>query len=313
MKPAITFYRAGEAWLRRLPNEVREDNRTVSDNTVRVYNQGFRRAKKILGDMTLDVINNETIRDYIAAMRADGYSPATICGDLIVVKLVIESITRNGDPVFPLVIKRKFARVPRVNKKEQNRPRASRDDIERALQHPELVGPIAIAAGAGLRISEILALRVGDCSDSDCWDDSRSVIHIRRTRKTLSAERSIPVPAELNSFLRRIVGDKARGELLFSLSLNRLYNLLESRDLPPPHAYRRFFSRVREQAGMNANVLKVIMGHSLGDDLTAWYAEVGEDGDFVRAEMERCPLGFTLPPFAAPQSVVWQEVIERTA
>jgi len=263
--------------------------------------------------MTLDVINNETIRDYIAAMRADGYSPATICGDLIVVKLVVESITRNGVPVFPLIIKRKFARVPRVNKKEQNRPRASRDDIERALQHPELAGPIAIAAGAGLRISEILALRVGDCPDSDCWDESASVIHIRKTRKTQSAERSIPVPAELNSFLRQIVGDKTRGELLFSLSLNRLYNLLESRDLPPPHAYRRFFSRIREQAGMNANVLKVIMGHSLGDDLTAWYAEVGEDGDFVRAEMDRCPLGFTLPLFAAPKSVERQEAVELTA
>jgi hypothetical protein len=53
---------------------------------------------------------------------------------------------------------------------------------------------------------------------------------------------------------------------------------------------------------MNANVLKVIMGHSLGDDLTAWYAEVGEDGDFVRAEMDRCPLGFTPSVPAPPQS-----------
>jgi integrase len=170
----------------------------------------------------------------------------------------------------------------------------------------------SIAAGAGLRISEILALRVGDCSDSDCWDDSASVIHIRKTRKTQSAERSIPVPAELNSFLRRIVGDRVRGEPLFSLSLNRLYNLLESRDLPSPHAYRRFFSRLREQAGMNANVLKVVMGHSLGDDLTAWYAEVGEDGDFVRAEMDRCLLGFSLPKFAAPQSAERRETAAQS-
>jgi len=71
-------------------------------------------------------------------------------------------------------------------------------------------------------------------------------------------------------------------------------------DLQMPHAYRRFFATIRDAAGMNPGALKRIMGHSKGADVTARYSRAADDIAFLRSEMDRCPLGFSLPMFAAP-------------
>jgi integrase len=296
-----TFSQVAADWLDTLPKVIQDNGREYPASTLQAYARSVKRAAEIIGSAPLESINNETIRDLIAAMRADGYSPASIRRDLTVVKLVCESLTNNGTPLYPLQINRKFVRIPRIVADEQNAPCATRQDIERALQHPELAGPIAIAAGAGLRVSEILSLRGGDCPNADCWDASESAIHIRITCKTKSARRSIPLPVELHDFLQRLTVDKSQGDLLFTLSRNRLYNLLSSRDLPPMHAFRRFFTTVRDEAGINPGALKRLLGHSKGSDITARYSRATENLDFLRDEMERCPLGFALPEAAAPK------------
>jgi hypothetical protein len=71
--------------------------------------------------------------------------------------------------------------------------------------------------------------------------------------------------------------------------------LLDSAKLPPMHAYRRFFATVKDESGMNAGALKRLMGHSKGSDITARYSRAAENMDFLRAEMGRCELGFSLP------------------
>jgi integrase len=298
---AATFSKVAADWLDSLPKVIQDNGREYPASTLQAYARSVKRAAEIIGSTPLEAINNEAIRDFVAAMRTNGYSPASIRRDLTVVKLVVESITKNGNPLFPLQINRKFVRIPRIVPDEQNTPCATREDIERALQHPELAGPIAIAAGAGLRVSEILSLRVGNCPDVDCWDASDSVIHIRTTCKTKSARRSVPLPVELNDFLQRLTVDKSQGDLLFTLSRNRLYNLLSSRDLPPMHAFRRFFATVRDEAGINPSAFKRLLGHSKGSDITARYSRAAENLEFLRSEMERCPLGFTLPAVAGPQ------------
>jgi hypothetical protein len=79
------------------------------------------------------------------------------------------------------------------------------------------------------------------------------------------------------------------------------------------HSYRRFFVTVHDAAATNPGALKRLLGHSKGSDITARYSRAAENLDFLRAEMERCPLGFTLPAIAAPKHAELQEVIEATA
>lgn len=300
MRSAVTFSRAAADLLQRLPLKVQRNGRKLAANTLKFYAKSVERtepvilAGKAFGDIPLNRITNEVIRDLIIALRED-YKAATICSDITVVKMVVHSITKNAQPVFPLRIDPKFVCLPFVDPEEQHTPCATRDDVERALLHPELAGPIAVAAGAGLRISEILALHVGDYPGLDCWDGDAGIIHVRKTLKTLSSKRSIPIP-QLNAFLQEIAAGKAGGDILFTVPLNRLYNLLESRKLPTPHAYRRFFDTTMDVRGMNRSVLKKIMGHGkVRSDMTEKYSHVDKDMDFLRSEMTRCDLGFSLP------------------
>lgn len=293
----ITFAAAGEDWLRHLPEDIRRNGKPLAENTQKVYRQGFARAVRTLGNAPLSSINNVKLRDFVAALRSEQAAPSTILSVLNVVKLVTESVSNgDGSPVFPLKINPDFARVPRVIPEEQNAPAATREQIERALTIPELRGPVAIAAGCGLRISEILALTAAGGADSDEYDSDSPVIHIRKTLKTPSARRSIPVRADLNAYLKALA--PASG-ILFPVVQHRLYTFLDSAKLPPMHAYRRFFAGQHDTAGMHPGALKKILGHSK-NGITERYSRVAvDDLKFLRSEIERIPLGFSLPE-AAP-------------
>jgi len=288
---AVTFAAAGADLLARLPEKVQRNGRKLSENTLRTYAAGVERAGAHIGSLRLDEINNEVVRDLVIKLRRD-YKPATICGDLTVVKMVVESITRNGDPLFPLRINKEFCCVPLILQEEQNAPAATRAQVEQALTIPELAGPVAVAAGAGLRISEILALTVAGSPDSDTWDGAAAVIHIRKTLKTPSARRSIPIRTDLNTYLKALAPPSG---ILFPVVQHRIYTLLEKAGLPPCHSYRRFFATSHDESGMNSGALKRLMGHSKGSDMTARYSRAAENMDFLRAEMERCELGFSIP------------------
>jgi integrase len=290
-----TFSQAGANLMQRLPNKVQRNGRKLSANTLRVYAFGIERAARVLGDLPLASINSETVGELIASLRAEEISASSICGILVTVKLVVESVRENGDPLYILKVNKEYACVPIINPEEQRTPCATRGDVEAALQHPELCGPIAIAAGCGLRISEILALQVGDIPDADCYDATQAVLHIRKTLKTASAKRSIPIPQILNAYLKSITADRPCGSLLFTIAKTRLYNLLESRGLPPPHSYRRFFATHHDERGTNINAVKKIMGHSKGGDITARYSKAADKMAFLRSEIEKSPLGFDLP------------------
>jgi len=308
----LTFSQVAANWLDSLHGVIQDNGRSYPASTLYAYSRSVKRASETIGNLPIVEISNEVIRSLVASMRADDYSPASIRRDLTVVKLVCESITNNGTPLYPLQINRKFVRAPRVVPDEQNAPCATREQVELALTCPELAGIVAIAAGAGLRVSEILALRVGDCPELDSYDFENALLHVRTTCKTKSARRSVPLPFELNAFLR-LAADKPQGSLLFDLSRSRLYSLLDVHHLPPMHSYRRFFVTVHDAAGINPGALKRLLGHSKGSDITARYSRAAENLEFLRAEMERCPLGFTLPAVAAPQSAEPQEAVAATA
>jgi integrase len=295
-----TFSKVAADWLDSLHGVIQDNGRSYPASTLYAYSRSIKRASETIGNLPIAEITNEVIRSLVASMRADDYGPASIRRDLTVVKLVCESITNNGTPLYPLQINRKFVRAPRVVPDEQNAPCATREQIELALTCPELAGIVSIAAGAGLRVSEILQLRVGDCPGLDSWDFENALLHVRTTCKTKSARRSVPIPTELNDFLRSIAVGKARGDLLFTISRSRLYDLLSVHHLPPMHSYRRFFVTVHDAAGINPGALKRLLGHSKGSDITARYSRAAENLEFLRAEMDRCPLGFTLP---APLSI----------
>jgi integrase len=290
---AITFEKAGRAWERTLATTIRRNGRPLSANTRRIYSGNLNRLIENIGAEPLPV-SNRVLKDYIARMRAE-YSASQIVGDLAVVKLVCESVTDDdGNCLYPLKIKHDFCATPILNPEEQNAPCATREQVEGALSGPRDVAVlVAICAGAGLRISEALALSIEDDGNNDVWDMDGVAIHIRRTVKTPASARTVYLCTELNDFLV----DQFRGSTharMFPASRSEIYRLLDKLSLPPCHAYRRFRVTVCRKAGMNEEVLKRLIGHSRGNSVTTRYDRTRDDIDFIRSEVERVGLAFTL-------------------
>jgi integrase len=197
--------------------------------------------------------------------------------------------------VYPLKINHKFVATPIVNPDEQEAPVATREDVERALAVSEIAGIVAIAAGAGLRISEILALRIGDDGISDAWDADAAVIHIRQTLKTPSAARTVHICDELNTWLRQFTKDSTHCSPMFTTARAELYRILDRGNLLPWHSYRRFYVSHRDELMMNEQVLKMLVGHSRGAQKNVTNRYKKARVEFIRSEVERVGLGFALP------------------
>jgi len=251
-------------------------------------------------------ITNRMLRDYVTAKRKC-LKPATIRTDIIVFKMIHEPLTNDdGDFLYPFRLNKKFVNPPKVKLNEQKRIYASRDEVERGLAAlgilPDLVG---MCAGAGLRISETLAIRIGDIEGTeDAWDGDDSVIHIRRTLKTPSAARTVYLPVELNAFLvswhRGLSKPPMLGSRLFPVSRSECYRQLEAAGLPSPHSCRHFRVTEWSEAKMHKGAKEKLIDHSSVKDMTERYDHAEENPVFVRSEVERCGLGFALPKVAEP-------------
>jgi integrase len=297
MSKAPTFEHVGRLWHDSLSKQLRRrTGKPLSENTRSIYGRSLNRLIGHFGKAPLP-ITNRVLRDYIEAMHNAGYGASSIKGDVIVAKLVCESVRDDdGRPTYRMEINHDFCLTPIVKREEQVTPLASREDIERAVAMTGDVGVlVAICAGGGLRVSEALALYVGDDGIRDAWEPDRSAITIRETLKTEAAARTVYIPQELNAFLTERVSHRSRGEKMFVISRSGLYRALEDAGLPPCHSYRRFFATWRDEAGMNDEVLKSLMGHSKGGDVTDGYKFTAKKTEFVIAEVARVGLGFTLP------------------
>ena len=130
-----------------LPNDIRRGGKPLAVNTQRAYRMAFNRVTEVLGDRKLNAFDGDVIRDYVAKRRREESKPATICLDLAVIKLVVESKTDKGNPVYPLRINKNYARVPEIIPDEQKTPLAMREHVETALGDP-ISGHVAIEPGS---------------------------------------------------------------------------------------------------------------------------------------------------------------------
>lgn len=316
MSDAPTFGVVARDWEQSLAKSVSSrTDRELSVNSRRIYSCAVERLVKHFGKAPLP-ITNRMLRDYVTAKRGS-LKPATIRTDIIVFKMIHESLTDDdGDFLYPFRLNKKYVNPPKVKLSEQKRICASRADIERALAAPGILpGLVGLCAGVGLRISEALAIRVGDVTGTeDAWDAENSTIHIRRTLKTPSAGRTIYLPFELNSFLaswyRGLPKPPMPGARLFQASRSECYRQLEAAGLPSPHSYRHFRVTEWSEAKMHKGAKEKLIGHSSVKDITERYDHAEENPAFVRSEVERCGLGFSLPVAAQmPEPVPESETV----
>jgi len=289
----LNFQTAADTFVASLDTPRRRG--ILAGNTRRLYEAYTARACKSIGTLNLAEISNLIVRNYISELRQSGLAPSTIQGHFAAFKLVVESVRNyDGDSVYAKKWNLDYINLPIVNPADQTAPAASREDIEKALAIPdnELSLFVALAAASGSRVSELMALQIGDVPGEDCLDLTAGVIHVRKTLKTSNAARTIHLPIAFASWLRNRITHTSGP--VFTLPRLTIYRRLAKNNLPAPHSYRRFFTTVRRKAGMNEQVLRGQLGHALDSSVTDRYSRVSDDVDFIKREVERCGLGFSL-------------------
>jgi integrase len=263
----------------------------LSNNTRKLYSNCANRAAASLGSLALADVNAIQVRGYIAELKRESLKPATIVAHYTVLKKILEFPKDDcGNPLIKRSLNLGFIGLPTIKTAEQKAPCADSRDIERAIVQGEEIGPlVALAAGTGLRISEILSLSIG--SGTNYYDPTNALIRIQ-DGKTAAASRGIYLPAALNDLLSEFAG--ARTGPLFRSTKDQLYHRCRALGLPPFHAYRRYRTVHCRRSGLSEQILKYQLGHSSRDITDRYATRLVDDVAHVRAEIERVGLGFAL-------------------
>ena len=181
---------------------------------------------------------------------------------------------------------------------------------------------IALAASTGLRVGELLALKVGDDGENSCW--AADVIHVRKSiwkrqmqaPKTVSAVRLIEISTPVQKMLQFFADGVAPGSFLFAAkrtgqALGVSYtneSIMALAGVPGAHALRRYRTTWLDQQGAPRSLTVAWLGHSAGGNITDRYIKSDEDQIYRRNWCERIGTGLDLewatkPQIAAPSVV----------
>lgn len=142
----------------------------------------------------------EHIRQFLLAQEQHGASPQTRNMHLSAIKFYYQNIVRSGARIAISAAKKRLA-LPAI---------LSRDEIRRLLEatantkHRLLLG---LAYAAGLRVSEVVTLRVGD------MDLNELTLHIKQAKG--QKDRISIVPEKLRDELKKLVAGKSSNEYVF--------------------------------------------------------------------------------------------------
>lgn len=180
---------------------------------------GRKRLLPAFGSLSLGELSVEAVRDFVAelaeAVEAGDIGAKTVNNTLGTLAVCLNAAVEDG-----LIASNPALRVPRLPRGHVEREYLRLDEIPRYLDAcSELYRPLAeLLIGTGLRISEALALRVGDLE----LEETGGVIVVYRSRKKDSVGstksdrfRSVEIGPVLCAVLRRQL--LRRGELVADL------------------------------------------------------------------------------------------------
>ena len=259
-------------------------------------------------------ISNLKLKQFASNLRSRGLAAKTIHEVVRVVKGIIASAVdpETGDSLYSHSFNMKFIDLPRIE--AQRSPTIDAKTIDRLLRERKQRYAVlyALLAGTGLRISEALALRIGDDSLRNAWDAAASVIHIRNglyrgaetsSPKTRAAVRSVDVHPKLNQVLQAyaVRANRKPGSFLFATRTDRpVSDVMVRRDLTSAgvtcglHAFRRFRISQCRRARVSEDVLRFWVGHA-SRSLTDHYAKsLAEDLELRKVSVLQAGLGFNI-------------------
>ena len=308
----MTIVEQSALWLEQLAARRR---RPVKPSTIATYTyllNGWVLPR--MGTMQLSEVTNSTLKDLVAVMSRHRLSPVTIQNTVRVAREVIRS---DRDPVtgarlHNLDFDPEFCDLPVTDRTKQRSPVVSSEDLKRVIldaggQYRALY---ALLGGTGLRISEALAIRVGEMATVTYWDPAGACIHVLtalyrgedQSPKSASGTREVDLPQELNKFLigEALALDRKHKQLFFQSvdggpgKIQSLRDVINVAKIPGFHSFRRFRATWLRQQQAPEDLIRYWLGHS-SSNITDRYSKLAQRVDVRREWIEKIGLGFQLP------------------
>lgn len=251
--------------------------RAASPHTVAAYDRDLRQCSRWLHAYGVESFS-EIDGDASAKVRSMlvGYAPATIQRKLSSLRSIVKFLARRSG-VSP-------DRLPSTGgfRKPKALPKAlTEDEMQRLAQAPDLGDPaglrdravIELLYGGGLRVSELVSLRIEDYSESE------SMLRVLGKREKV---RLLPIPSGTHEFLRRYLADARNalrkphsGSLVFlnfrgrSLSRSGVFRMLRkhaaaagiAKDVGP-HTLRHTYAVHLVKNGADLRSVQELLGHA---------------------------------------------------
>lgn len=170
-----------------------------SKQTIKAYGGCMGQYFKYLGK-DFDVFDEEKIKNFLLKMQDDGAASQTVNLHLNAIKFFYKNVLRIYKPINIRFMKRQ-KRLPIV---------LSRDEIMRiiaATKNKKHQTMIALAYGAGLRVSEVVNLKAGDI------DINSNLIYVRGAKG--NKDRRTLLPEKLKKLLSAVLVYKDRNDYVF--------------------------------------------------------------------------------------------------
>jgi integrase len=309
---AVNFAAQGRVYIDRLKTRNRRPIKPASIAAFESYLRNH--VVPHIGQAELESFNNGALKSFVQTLIDKKLSPKSITELSAFVRSIVASVLDgDGDRVYPRAWNLDFVDAPPIRKQRQ--PTVTKEFLQAILGSKTVKVRsrvmLALLGCTGMRIGELLALRIGpDASDqSTVWDSDQRMIRVRKSvwrgklqdPKTAAAVRDIDLSTPTNKMLEEFAEGREQGTFLFcSKSGKPLHHshvskyILKPAGIPGCHALRRFRVTHLREVGCNEDILKGWLGHSNGSDTTNLYSKVSENLELRRTWAERVGTGLEL-------------------
>jgi integrase len=304
----MTMRTAAQAWLSHLQTRRRRPVKPSSAKTFESYISQW--IVPHLGNLEVRGVGVAVLRDFIRQLDEAGLSPKSQNEIAGAAKAIIANCTNDeGEPLYPRHWDNERLDLPIVSHSEQHTPIVTRAQIEQAFANSDdsYQCLFALASGAGLRVGELLAVKLFEDGVSSVFDSSAATIRVRRSvwrgkeqsPKTSASVRDVEIPFELSEFIARFAGNRegylfGNGKCMDVTTARKRLDKAIGKGIGF-HSFRRFFVSHRRANGMPEDILKRLVGHSSAGDITSRYNSYGAQSSERREWVEKVGLGFELP------------------
>jgi len=300
-----------ETWLERMKNRKR---RPVKPASLAAWGSYIRTwIVPLVGEVEAENFENGTLKEFAEKIAAAGKSPKTVLEIVGTLKQIIASAEDvNGNRLYPRNWNDDFVLENIEEPGAQSQPTITKEALQAVLNNRSFSTRdrvfVATLSATGLRLGEMLAVRISPCEDS-YWAAENKLIQVNKSvyrgslqaPKTKASVRTVDLPEDVNAMLAKFTEGRKSGEFLFSTKGGQSWDqgyvrkhILAPLGIPGAHALRRFRATHLREAEVPYELVQSWLGHANGGDITKRYVKISENLKLRRYHVERAGIGFSL-------------------